>query len=81
MNFSDEHCCHKKKHRLYYAAGKLCPCVEPCKDCGAMKDLEYGPDPYEEGINKDITQVWQCKRCRTISRGFLNPPGSDTPLD
>lgn len=38
--------------------------AEPCCcSCGTTKGIDYGPDPYAEGINGDDTPVWLCERC------------------
>lgn len=37
--------------------------VSKCPRCGEVKDLWYGPDPYQSDINDDDTPVWQCDDC------------------
>lgn len=37
------------------------PCCESCGECGPT--VGFGPDPYAQEINDDLTPVWQCAHC------------------
>ena len=42
-----------------------------CEDCGCSNTKENpvtkGPDPFNDEINDDDTEVWECENCRSES--------------
>lgn len=49
----------RKKTKTELAAEK----AHPCEYCGSVEDVTFGPDPYDEDINNDLTPHWICTRC------------------
>lgn len=46
-----------------------------CSECGCKDTKEnpvtFAPDPYQEEINGDDTEVWECDKCREDSRDCI----------
>ena len=45
-----------------------------CAACGRMfgeGEISFAPDPYNQEINDDDTNVWECSDCREESRGDI----------
>ena len=34
-----------------------------CECCGSTINVTFSPDPYEQEINGDDTDVWECEAC------------------